>query len=169
MGPHLVRMLRLVAVRAQPGARGHGGAHVGEVLAVAHRQARAAEAPRPAAALAALRLACQPAIISSGDGQASALSRDACHLSSHDETADVHGSLGCWCCSAPAAGRHAHRCTASPDRAPRSAGSPARRTASSARRRAHHLRLKRHLTHRSSRQACTIPHSPACSTADRFD
>ncbi len=55
------REVVLVAVRAEPGAGGHGGAHVLEPLPIAHAQARAAEAARRAAAAAALELACTAA------------------------------------------------------------------------------------------------------------
>ena len=53
------RVVGLVAVRAEPGAGGHGRAHVLQALAVAHAQARAAEAARRGAAARALRLACR--------------------------------------------------------------------------------------------------------------
>ena len=52
------RVVGLVAVRAEPGTGGHGRAHLLQALAVAHAQARAAEAARRAAAARALRLAC---------------------------------------------------------------------------------------------------------------
>ena len=48
------RVVGLVAVRAEPGAGGHGRAHLLQALAVAHAQARAAEAARRAAAARAL-------------------------------------------------------------------------------------------------------------------
>ena len=55
---HLLGVVVLVAVRAEPGAGGHLRAHGLQGRAVAHQQARAAEAPCRRAAPRALRLAC---------------------------------------------------------------------------------------------------------------
>ena len=52
------RVIGLVAVGAEPGAGSHGLAHVLQALAIAHVQARAAEAARRCAAARALRFAC---------------------------------------------------------------------------------------------------------------
>lgn len=52
-------VLLLIAVRTEPGARLHLGAHVLQLQAIAHAEARAAEAAAGAAAPRARRLACK--------------------------------------------------------------------------------------------------------------
>ena len=56
--PDLFRVVLLVAVGAQPGACSRGSSHILQLKAVAHLQARPAEAPLRRVAAAALRLPC---------------------------------------------------------------------------------------------------------------